>query len=195
MTPLRLRTALSCVAALAWMLTATAAAGPEIKVLSNRADLISGGDVLVEIKWPAGAGMASAKVALNDMDVTTAFARRPNGRYMGLVTGLRNGDNVLTARVSGSASRITITNHPIGGPVFSGAQLQPWVCAAQTAKTVTVTGNAGSTPATGTVTTRLSGLGGDPADDQCNAPTVYTYYYRKASAPADCTFGVTGGNA
>jgi hypothetical protein len=194
-TPTRLRFALAPVAALGWTLIVTAAAGPEIKVLSNRADLISGGDALVEIKWPDGARLAFAKVALNGVDITPAFDRRSNRRYMGMVTGLRNGDNVLTAEVSGSGARITITNHPIGGPVFSGAQLQPWVCAAQSAKSVTVTGNAGGTPATATATTKVSGLGSDPVDDQCNAETVYTYYYRKASAPADCTFGVTGANA
>ena len=172
-----------------------AAAVPEILVLSNRADLISGGDALVEIKWPSSASAASATVALNDSDVTSSFAKRANGRYMGLVTGLKNGANVLTARIGKSAARITITNHPIGGPVFSGAQLQPWVCATQTAKQVTITGNPGSTPPAATVTTKVSGLGSDPVDDQCNAATVYTYYYRKADAPATCTFGVTGANA
>jgi uncharacterized tannase-like protein DUF6351 len=180
---------------LAWTVAASAAPAPEILVVSNRADLVSGGDALVEVKWPAGVRLDSARIALNDVDITPAFARRPNGRYMGLVTGLRNGDNVLTARLATSASRITITNHPIGGPVFSGAQLQPWVCATQAAKTVSVTGNAGSAPATATVTTRVSGLGSDPVDDQCNAQAVYTYYYRKADAPANCAFGVAGANA
>ena len=176
-------------------MTVTAASPPEILVLSNRADLISGGDALVEIKWAAGANAASAKVALNDADVTSSFAKRPNGRYMGLVTGLKNGANVLTARVDKTGAQITITNHPIGGPVFSGAQLQPWICATQTAKPVTVTGNPGGTPPTAEATTKVSGLGSDPVDAQCNAATVYTFYYRKADAPADCTFGVAGANA
>jgi uncharacterized tannase-like protein DUF6351 len=186
--------ALVCAAALAWTLTAAAATGPEILVLSNRADLISGGDALVEIKWPAGATLASARVALNDVDITSTFGRRASGRYLGLITGLQNGGNVLTARTPGSGSKITITNHPIGGPVFSGAQLQPWICATQAAKAVTVAGPPGSTPPTATATTKVSGLGSDPLDDQCNATAVYTYYYRKATAPADCTFGIGGDN-
>ena len=54
---------------------------------------------------------------------------RPNGRFQGLVTGLALGDNVLTARITGGpGARITLTNHPNGGPVFSGPQVQPWVC-------------------------------------------------------------------
>lgn len=184
-------------AALASALTVVAAStpAPQILVLSNRADLVSGGDALVEIKWPSGANPASARVTLNDANVTSTFARRRNGRYMGLVTGLKNGENVLTARIPGGGSRLQISNHPIGGPVFSGAQLQPWICATQAPSTVTVVGNPGSTPATAPATTKVSGLGSDPVDDQCNATTVYRYYYRKTSAPANCTFGVAGDNA
>src|SRR5579872_1929575 len=141
-------------AALAAVALSAASSAPEILVLSNRADLISGGDALVEIRWPAGADTASAKVWLNSDDVTSAFAKRPNGRYMGLVAGLKNGANELTARVKGAGARITITNHPIGGPVFSGAQLKPWVCATQTAKTVTVIGNPGSTPPSADATSK-----------------------------------------
>src|SRR4051812_31063131 len=89
---------------LAAVLTASFAAGaaaaaPEILVLSNRADLISGGDALVEVRWPAGAPIGKASVALNGNAVTGAFAVRADGRYVGLVTGLREGPNLLTARV------------------------------------------------------------------------------------------------
>src|SRR4051812_13159024 len=98
-------TASAIAAGFATALTAAATPAPEIRVLSNRADLVSGGDALVEIKWPDGARLALAKVELNDVDVTPAFERKSNRRYMGLVTGLKNGENVLTARVSGSGSR------------------------------------------------------------------------------------------
>jgi hypothetical protein len=90
-----------------------------IHVLSNRADLISGGDALVEIT-----GEVPTTVTLNGADISSAFAMRPNGRFMGLVTGLALGANELVA----AGQRITITNHPIGGPVFSGPQIQPWTC-------------------------------------------------------------------
>src|SRR4051812_15815073 len=99
-------------------------APPSIQVLSNRADLISAGDALVAIGLPAGAD--SARVTLGGRDVTNAFARRPNGRYEGLVTGLALGDNVVIARLqSGASAKLTIVDHPNGGPVFSGPQVRP----------------------------------------------------------------------
>jgi hypothetical protein len=105
----------------------SASAAPEILVLSNRADLISGGDALVEIKWPAGTDTTTAQVNLNGVGIKSSFALR-DGRYMGLVTGLNNGDNLLTAQVPGAAAQIIITNHPITGPILSGPHITPYEC-------------------------------------------------------------------
>jgi hypothetical protein len=102
---------------------------PHIVVLSNRADLISGGDALVEVTLPGRVDPATVRVSLNGNDVTSEFAVRPNGRYEGLVTGLAVGDNDLMATMRlGPTVHITITNHPSGGPVFAGPQVQPWIC-------------------------------------------------------------------
>ena len=128
-----------------------------INVLSNRADLVSGGDALVEVVPPSGANPAY-HVDLNGTDVTPMFAVRPNGRYEGLVTGLVNGANLLTATLpDGSGAYITITNHPIGGPLFAGPQVQPWICG---------TAAAGLAP---------------PTDAQCNAPTIYQFFYKSTT--------------
>ncbi len=97
-----------------------------ISVLSNRADLLSSGDALVEIKLPAKA--SSAEVALNGRDVSDQFAARANGRYMGLLSGLELGTNTLTASVAGARDSARLINYPNGGPVFSGPQIQPWHC-------------------------------------------------------------------
>jgi hypothetical protein len=111
---------------------AAAAAARErvaITVLSNRADLISGGDALVAVTVPRGAKPSKLKVNVGRRDISSSFAVRPNGRYEGLVTGLHNGANVLTAELpTGHGAEITITNHPNGGPVFSGPQVEPWTC-------------------------------------------------------------------
>jgi hypothetical protein len=166
---------------------------PEIRVLSNRADLISGGGALVEIIWGGAAHSKVARIELNGVDVKSAFAIRPNGRFMGLLTGLKDGDNLLTVRVGGAGRQITITDHPIGGPVFSGGeQLAPWICARTAVTPVTVTAPRDST-LSGTANTRASGLSTDPFDDQCNTATDFLYYYRPADRTT-CTLGITGGN-
>ncbi len=156
-----------------------AAGAVQIKVLSNRADLISGGDALVEILMGSGVNAAGLRVELDGRDVSGAFALRPDGRFTGLVSGLEEGDNVLTARIPGGpGARLTLTNHPSGGPVFAGEQVQPWVC-----------------------TSAAQGLG-EPLDAQCNAPTVYAFFYKPtgseelapydpASPPADVAMTTT----
>ena len=131
----------------------------EISVLSNRADLISGGDALVSVDLIANP--RTIRVQLNGDDITDAFAIRPNGRYEGLVTGLVEGKNILRVRPANGVGRwIEITNHPIGGPVFSGEQIQPWLCRTQL--------QGGTTPALG-----------PSVDDKCNAAApVVEHFYR-----------------
>src|SRR5207247_67116 len=123
---------------------ASSLAALQIKALSNRADLISGGDALVEIVVPAGSPSEGLHVVAGTRDVSAAFARRADGRTTGLVTGLGAGNTTITADFGGKqGAALTVTNHPIGGPVFSGPQIQPWVCATP----VPTPGDA-STPAT-----------------------------------------------
>src|SRR3954466_4228754 len=68
----------------------------QISTVSNRADLISGGDALVRISVP-GDFRRSLRVGLNGHDVTKAFTASSDGRGLGLLSGLRNGRNVVTA--------------------------------------------------------------------------------------------------
>ena len=97
-----------------------------IDVLSNRADLISGGDALVAVDLATGTNPASVRVVLNGRDISSSFATRPDGSFSSLVTGLENGKNILTARgPDGRGRKITITNHPIGGPIFAGPYAHP----------------------------------------------------------------------
>jgi hypothetical protein len=129
---------------------------PQIVVLSNRADLVSGGDALVEVVLPARVDPSTVRVSLNGTDVTSAFAVRADGRYEGLVTGLTVGTNDLMAVMRlGPTLHLTITNYPSGGPIFAGPQVQPWVC-----RTV-------------------AGFGA-PADAQCNTAPVFSFVYMDA---------------
>ncbi|NUZ05815.1 DUF6351 family protein [Piscinibacter koreensis] len=158
----------------------------EIRTLSNRADLISDGDALVEIVAPDGASGSGLSVRVGTRDVTSAFAKRADGRITGLVSGLAVGDNVLVASMDGAkAAQLTITNAPRSGPVLSGAQTKPFYCA-----TPTPTVANGNTPAT-----PGSGLSGTP-DANCNVPAEAKLYYRTTAAaqstanPTGCSFGL-----
>ena len=89
-----------------------------------------------------------------------------------------------------SSAHLTITNHPASGPVFAGAQLQPWICAQQVPAPTLVT--IPGTSLTAPVTPRASGLDG-PTDANCNAPAKFTYWYQPATRDtATCTFTNTG---
>src|SRR5205807_1172854 len=79
------------------------AASLSVQVLSNRADLISGGEVLAAVALNR-VKPASVKVSLNGSNVTSEFALRSNGSYEGLVSGLRQGTNVLKAEAPGASS-------------------------------------------------------------------------------------------
>src|SRR2546426_11785347 len=92
---------------------ARAANGFDIKVLSNRADLISGGDALVEIVLPDGVDPASVRVDVDGRNVTAALAVRPHGRDIGLITGLAGRSNGLTARgADGARAAHNVTRPP-----------------------------------------------------------------------------------
>jgi hypothetical protein len=151
----------------------TAPASAQVKVLSTRPDLVSGEQAYVEVVLPQGASDDGLKVSLGERDLSADFPLRANGRRTGLVTGLQVGNNLLS--VSGkdfAAASLMLVDHPIGGPVISGAQLQPWVCATPRAVPATPT-----TPAS-----NASGLSASAVDAQCNIPSEFTLFYRSTTA-------------
>jgi hypothetical protein len=121
-----------------------------ISTLSSFPHMVSGGDVLVEIR-PA----AKVIVTLNGRDVSSAFhADTARGSLVGLVDGLQNGANSLTAKSGPDSATLRLVNHSITGPIVSGEHLKPFVC-----------------------TTVESGLG-EPLDSDCSAKTKVEYFYR-----------------
>ena len=88
----------------------------DIATLSNRADLISGGDALVEISVPHNVPLHQVRVLLNGVDVTAMFQTDATARTMrGVVTGLAVGTNTLIADSNGRGNgrpraSLTITN-------------------------------------------------------------------------------------
>jgi len=104
-----------------------------LSTVSNRPEFVSGGEVLVRMELPPALGHQDIVVTLNESDVTAAFATEAQGRsLLGLVTGLRQGENRLVARPSPEdgvpAAEIVIMNHPITGPILSGPHVEPFIC-------------------------------------------------------------------
>lgn len=128
----------------------------EVRVLSPRADLVSGGDVLVEVVAPGARTRPSVDV--DGRDVSRAFSQLSSGTWRGLVTGLRLGRNQVRAVLpDGRGAGIAVTNHSSGGPLLAGPQIQPWTCA------------------------QVASFG-RPRDRQCSTEPQYTFVYKNAAS-------------
>jgi hypothetical protein len=145
----------------------------EIRTLSSRADLVSGGDALVAVSVPPGTRVDQLSVTINGRDVTSKLSRDgESDEFRGLVDGLAIGSNKVVAktRTPKADATLTIVNHPISGPILSGPHISPFECS-----------------------TEASGLG--PAlDATCSAPRKIWRFYRSTDnsfkpltdpAPAD----------
>jgi len=151
--------------------------GVEIETLSTKPWLVSGGDVLVEIRLPSKVPAHKVRVLLNGIDVSDAF--RPLRRHAfhghpgqralrGVVSGLHLGSNDLVVKVKhhgGKAllANLELTNWPITGPIISGPHEQPFFC--QTEEFQVANGVLGETL-------------GPALDDQCSIETRADYLYK-----------------
>lgn len=144
----------------AGMGAAQTAAGIEVRVLSSRPDMVSGGNALVEVIVPAG-GAGRPAVTADGRDVSAAFQAtdRPNV-FRGLVERLAVGRNIVTATAGSARGELALINHPIEGPITSGPHRAPHVC-----------------------TTEENGLG-KPLDADCSAPSKVEYFYRTRGFPS-----------
>ena len=113
-----------------------AADGLQLRVLSSRPEMVTGGDALVRVELPAGVSPSDVKLSVNATDATGKLKADASSRSLtGLVTGLALGSNTLTASApKQSSTKLTVVNHPITGPLFSGPQEQPFVCMTDTFK-------------------------------------------------------------
>src|SRR5262245_18742901 len=129
----------------------------EIRTLSSRPDLVSGGDALVEVKAPAGARLNDLTLTLNGKDVTSRLKLERGGGFRGLIGEMVVGENTLVAKLKSpkpAQASLKITNYPITGPILTGPHLTPYEC-----RTVE------------------SGLG-EPLDADCSATQKVEYFYR-----------------
>jgi hypothetical protein len=137
------------------------AASLSVQALSSQASRVSGGEALIGVSVPAGTDPSDVVVRRNGTVVTGSFGPDPDRprRLIGLVGGLRPGQNAIAAWAPGlaSAPRLNVYNSPITGPLFSGPRQAPFYC----------------------TTDRLDA--GPPLDADCSAPTTVSYSYRSTS--------------
>src|SRR5207302_1227652 len=121
-----------------------------VEVLSSRPELVSGGDALIKILGASAAPL----VTVEGKDVSGAFKPDAKGAWLGLVEGLKDGDNRLVAKAGGGEAALTLKNHPLNGALFAGPQQTPFLCENEN-----------------------HGLA-SPKDDTCAAPSTVKYFYR-----------------
>jgi hypothetical protein len=136
-------------------LATQASAAITVQVLSSMPQLVTGGDALVRISGAT----AAPSVTVGGADVSAAFKADGGGNWIGLVTGLRDGDNALMARAGADQATVNLRSHPVNGTLFAGPQQSPFLCENESFQL-------------------------DPAKDaSCGAPTTVKYLYRdKANA-------------
>jgi len=157
------------IAAIAFLLVASIAYaqasknGFEIRTISTRPDLISGGDVLVQVTVPATLTAEKLLVSVDRRDVSGEFTLSPHpNTFLGLLKDLPIGKSEIEAGVKGQKPAVTlaITNHPISGPVMGGPHQTPFTCE-----------------------TQAFGFG-PPLDGDCSVATRVEYFYRSNAAPS-----------
>jgi hypothetical protein len=102
--------------------------GLEIEVLSSMPELVSGGDALVRITDVS----AAPTVTVGGQDKSGAFVADATGGWVGLVDGLADGANELTASAGGATASVTLQNHGINATLFAGPQQTPYLCENET---------------------------------------------------------------
>jgi len=138
---------------------------PAVSLLSSKPEYVSGDDALVKIS--VSSQYVQIQVTLNGTDVSESFKRSSATptEFVGLVKGIRQGSNELTAVANNAITSITLTGHPISGPIFSGPQQQPFTCQTDTFR----------------LPDGVSFLG-VAKDAKCSADTRVDYVYRNTAA-------------
>jgi hypothetical protein len=128
----------------------------EVRTVSSRPDMVSGGDVLVEMTTPNHSRWSAH---LNGRNVSSSFhPTQGTEKLRALLTGLKLGENTLQIRVGGEIrSKLKIANHALTGPIFSGQHQEPFICQ-----------------------TVANGLG-EATDRDCDAKTIVQYYYKSTA--------------
>lgn len=123
----------------------------QLEVISSPPEMVSGGEARLRLTAPP-----EAEVVLLVNGQPAALTPQ-DGVWEGVVRGLPLGESRLVARVDGAEYALTLINHPASGPIFSGPQQQPFLCAIAEHRA-------------------RAGLG-EPLDAQCTLARVVSFVY------------------
>ncbi len=102
-----------------------------LSAVSSQAHLISGGDALVNIVSDLSEP-DRLRFQLNDKEIEpdVALAESEDGvfQYHALITGLKEGNNLLRVASGAGIAALTLVNYPIDGPIISGPHQTPYLC-------------------------------------------------------------------
>ena len=139
--------------------------GLGLEAVSNRADLISSGNILVRVTLPPNVAANQAVLMLNGQPLANPLHPAPDGRgYLALVTGMNLGQNTLMLAAGGGTLQLDITNHPTRGPIYLGS----------------------SSATLDLHHRRINGLGA-PLDANCNAPDALRVLLQEHRNAAGCS--------
>jgi hypothetical protein len=107
----------------------------DVRVVSSAADQVTGGDARLHVVVPRTVPLHQVEVWVNGVDQRSRFGVVPGTRTLtGVVADLQLGQNTVRVKANGNGQgrpapvALTLTNHPITGPVFSGPHQYPFVC-------------------------------------------------------------------
>jgi hypothetical protein len=139
--------AASCAVICGAFAASQASAAIGIQVLSSMPQMVTGGDALVKITGAT----AAPTVTVDGKDVSAAFKGDATKGWVGLVSGLKDGDNALSAKAGSDTANVTLVNHGLNDTLFAGPQQTPFLCEAYG--------------------------GAKPKDAQCTTDTIVKYQY------------------
>lgn len=136
----------------------------ELKTLSTRAWLVSGGDVLVQINSDSDSTGIIPSLTVDGEQANAQIQQTGSRSWQALIRDLPLGDSELEASLDGSRTvRLALSNYPVSGPIISGEHESPFHC--QTAEFQLVAG----------------GVLGLAADSNCNIDSRVDYVYQSLS--------------
>jgi hypothetical protein len=147
-----------------------------MRVVSSAPDQVSGGDARVALSGSASL-LENTTLTVNDQPVDMSAFQVVGDHLEGIISGLVEGENTLLAVGPDDTERgrLTLTNYPIEGPMFSGPHQYPFVC--------TTTSELGLQPKVDTDTPpgfEVQDEGGNVIgySRDCSIDTYTTYVYR-----------------